>query len=535
MIKNIFLPEQIKNYYLFPKRVVGFDIGKTHISASQIRCAGATTTIEKCLDEKIENGSSSYQERAAKTIQTILHAVDTYDSIHSALSSEYVIFKELRLPFLSYDKIKKVLPYEAEPLLPFKLTDATIDFIITKRHEEEKSVEILVAAVQNQHLINHLQLFSAAGVSPEIITVDLFALYGLYLKIPTYAALSGGAALIDIGKNTTRIAYIQAGQLRFIRTLTHGTLQIAKTASEQSHLPTSTIIENSIRFGILKPDDPDYSAAMTTALTAFWRDISFTLNSFTMQTENSQALAKLILLGGGAEIKGIELFIENQSHIATEKFQIAKLFENSSIKLENAASIPSSTIVSLSTALPCVETEDFNLRKNQFTDASNTTADKQIIVGGCLFLVLFGLLSLHTFLQTRKLELALTSSKKEAIGALREKFEDIEGSSFDDVIESAKEKLTEKKNIVSAFQGEPFLKYLLELTNLIDVAALGFNLDKLTITEDKIVLAAQVKDFPELKLLIHALDNSKIFSLVEPPQEIRFDNMELRFKESEES
>jgi len=435
---------------------------------------------------------------------------------------------------VSYDKIKKVLPYEIEPLLPFKLTDATIDFIITKRHEAEKSVEILVAAVQNQHITNHLQLFAAAGISPEVITIDLFALYGLYLNIPEYANLAGGIALIDVGKSATRIAYIQSGQLRFIRTMAHGTLHLTKTASEQAHIPANTIIENSIRFGLFKPDDPDYNTAMTIALSAFWRDISFTLNSFTMQTDSTQALAKLILLGGGAEIKGIELFIENQSHIPTEKFQIGKVFENNTINLKNTANIPSSALVSLSTALPCLETEDFNLRKNQFAVAHSTIGDKQIIVAGCLFLILFGLLGMHTLLQTRKMEFALSSSKKEAIGALKEKFEDIEEVTFDEVIETAKEKLAEKKKIVSAFQGEPFLKYLLELTNLIDATAWGFTIDKLTITEEKILLDAQVKDFPELKLLEHALDNSKIFSLVEPQETTKF-NMELRFKESEES
>jgi type IV pilus assembly protein PilM len=535
MIKNIFLPEQIKNYYLFSKRIIGFDIGRTHISASQIYCAGNTITIEKCLDEKIETGIAPYQDRAAKAIQAILGQLDQYDAIRSSLPSEFIIFKELRLPFLAQDKIAKVLPYEIEPLLPFKLTDATIDFIITKRHETDKSVEFLVAAVQNQHISNHLQLFATAGISPEVITVDLFALYGLYLKIPEYAALQDGTALIDIGKSGTRIAYIQDGQLRLIRSLGHGTLQIAKTASEQTHIPVNTIIENSIRFGISKPDDQIYTDVMSTALTSFWRNISFTLSSFTMQAEPTQALTKILLLGGGAEIKGIETFIADHAHIPTEKFHIERLFQDSNIRLKNKILIPTSTIVSLSTALPNPATEDFNLRKHQFATANESVMNKQLMVSGSLLFFLIALFGFHIIWQTRKLENTISSSKKEAIGLLKEKFSDIEGGAFDTVIENAKEKLADKEKIVSAFNGVPFLKYLLELTNKIDAQAWGFVIEKLVITDEKISMEAQVKDLASLKALEHALDSSKLFYLVEPKEDWQKFTMELRFKESEES
>ena len=129
---------------------------------------------------------NNYNERAIAAIKLVSEKLDPYDVVYSSLSSSLAIFKELKLPFLTYDKIKMVVQYEIEPLLPFAANDAVIDFIIPKAHPQEGSSEILVAAVQNQHIVSHLQLFQAAGIDPEIIFIDLFVLYELYKKMPSY-------------------------------------------------------------------------------------------------------------------------------------------------------------------------------------------------------------------------------------------------------------------------------------------------------------------------------------------------------------
>ncbi len=98
--------------------------------------------------------------------------------------------------------------------MPFSLQDAVIDCIITKENSEEKSSEILVAAVQNQVIAQHLALFEAAGAQPEKVTIDMFALYGLYTKIPSYAQQKNGIVLLEIEPQTTRMAYIYNGQLQ---------------------------------------------------------------------------------------------------------------------------------------------------------------------------------------------------------------------------------------------------------------------------------------------------------------------------------
>ncbi len=150
-IKDIFLPEKINSYYLFSKTVVGIEINKTNIIATKTRIQGNTSTIELIIEEKIsEEVSEEDFQRTTPTLTSIFSKIGNYDEIHTTLPSSVVVFKELKLPFVSREKISMVIGFEIEPLLPFSLRDAAIDFIITREIPEEKSSEILVTAVQKQ-------------------------------------------------------------------------------------------------------------------------------------------------------------------------------------------------------------------------------------------------------------------------------------------------------------------------------------------------------------------------------------------------
>jgi len=281
MIKHVFLPDKIGTYFLFSKRIVGVDIGKTHINATKILVRGNTIVIEQSYEEKVEAGTpATYIKRATKALKSIFDRVGHYNEVHTALSSSLVIFKELKLPFINHDKISMVINFEVEPLLPFSINNAVVDFIITKKIPAEQASEILVAAVQKQYIAEHLAIFEAANIQPTVITVDMFALYGLFNQMPPYAKLENGVALLDLGIHATRIAFIHNKQLRFIRTLNKGIFHIAKSMSKILDVGAHEVGEDIIRFGLEKPDAPEYEQAITNTLISFWNEINFTITSF---------------------------------------------------------------------------------------------------------------------------------------------------------------------------------------------------------------------------------------------------------------
>lgn len=526
-IKDIFLPEKIKSYYLFSKIVVGIEINKTNIIATKTRITGNTSTIEMIIEEKIpEEVSEENLEKTSPALQSIFSKIGKYDEIHSVLPSSIAVFKELKLPFTSREKIGMVIGFEIEPLLPFSLRDAVIDFIITREIPEEKSSEIIVTAVQKQHIVEHLQIFEAAGLKPDAITIDIISLYGLYHNIDAYKQLQGGTILINITSNVTSITLIINGQLKTTRSLPKGIITLTKQIAQTLNKTPQEIIDYLLRFGLETTDTPEYSSAIEKAVTDWWDSINFTLNSFSTQLLNRQPATKIIFLGRGALIKGLISFINQKSGVPCELFNTENINQNSTLTIKNINTITPITIISASASLPFTTTIDYNLAQKEFKTPDNSLLLKQLIVLVVLTIGLFAALITHYSLQTSKLTKEMQSSQQEALTALTTAFKTLEGeTNVSDAIDAAETEVEEQKKRWFAFSQQSrtsFLQYLRELVDKIDKKSTGFDIEQLIIAEDTLTLKAEVRDHDALKVLGRELAQSKLFKPFESPETPQF-------------
>ena len=534
MIKNILLPEKIGSHYLFSKRIVGIDIGKTDISATVVRASGSSLTIEQTIEMGLETSNATdYTERTVATLKQIMSQVGKVQEVRTALPSSVVVFKELKLPFTTHEKIKLIINFEVEPLLPFSLQDAVIDFIITKQNSEDQSAQVLVAAVQKQHVIKHLELLALAGITPDVVTVDLFSLYALYQAIPEYEQSHATIALIDLGLSATRITYIDNGQLRLIRTLSKGMIHLAKSVGDALGITVGQAMDHIMRFGISTTDWPEYGHAMTTSCTAFWEDIRFTLTSFTLHGSPEHAIKKLVLLGPGAQLKGLCPFVSELITIPCEIFEPQKINTIPHVHIKNKQVLPQSCIMSTAIALPLPLTELFNLRKGELAASNRALLYTQCITMLVLILLLLGTLVTYSYLQTSRLEKEIASSEEQAVEVLREKFKNSipeDTNELEEALQKAQEELTREEKTWFAFSSQSpalFLKYLLELTSRVDKESLELALEKITITDGVMTLKGRVKDFPALTTLVRELEQSKLFRLPEPQRDIKFDALKI--------
>lgn len=536
-IKNVLIPGKIHSYYLVPQRVIGFDINKTSIHATQVLFHGKSIVLEKFIDQPLElEATAPYADRVAQTLKTILKSVDRYDMIRTSLSSSMAIFKELTLPFTDPEKISMVLNYEIEPFLPFPIGQTIVDFIITQRNLQQHNAVILAAAVKKEQIAEHLSYFERAGVSPDAITVDLFDLYGLYKIIPRYAQETGAVALIDIGFNVTRIAFIVDGKLTLVRTLAKGMLQWAKAVANATGTTVQDALEKVIRFGLEYNNDQAYNKALQESLLSFLSEIKFTIDSFIAQTKTDQPLSKIFLLGQGADVAQIATFFGKHLAASCELFQVNELLKTAFISLKRENRIPRSSILSLSTALITPTVERFNLRKQEFSVVKTTLFYKQLITAALLITCIFGGLLFHTFWQLSILKNAAQSLENEVITTLNKRGLS-KAKTMNDAIKQAEEKVSQEDAIWFAFSSQTrfsFLKYLQDLSMAIDKEATGLNLKKLVITEQEprtMILQGEVSDFDALKIFEKELKQSNLFISLPSLQKPEF-NVTLQLKKN---
>jgi type IV pilus assembly protein PilM len=532
MIKNIFLPDQFGSYYLFAKRILGIHIGKISIHATVLYARGNSITIEQCIEIPFDGlEATDTVERTGKALTQLMEQVGSVQEIHSAIASSVVVFKELRIPFASYEKIALIVPFEVEPLLPFSLTDAVVDFIITQV-DQENHAHILVAAVQKTHIAQHLELLAQAGINPARISIDLLDLYSLYRAIPAYAQGNSSTALIAMNVQDTTIAYLDAGQLRFIRTLPKGTLQLAKLVADALSITPAQAMEHIMRFGVQDTDWPEYAQAIKQALNSFLENIQFTLSSFAAQASPQTPLQSLQLLGSGATIKGIAPYAQEQMKINVTLFDLQAISTIPHVLLKSGLSITMDALMSTAIALPTPIAASFNLRKNEFEITNPVALYKQLAVVGTLSLLALICIGTYSYLQLSALQTEVTESEQEAITTVTERFKNLEteGGNLDDILDNAEQALKKDKKTWSVFSGQSrisYLRYLAELTRILDRQALGLVVDKITFVDNLLILKGYVKGYDELKMLLQELRQSKLFIHVEKENNTHFDALKI--------
>jgi len=167
------------------------------------------------------------------------------------------------------------------------------------------------------------------------------------------------------------------------------------------------------------------------------------------------------------------------------------------------------------------------LRQKEFSPPQYGLLLKQLMVCAVLICGLFGSLIFQYVTQTRKLKKEIELSKKEAISAIENAFPDLKGKrKLSDAIEAAQEEIEKEQKTWFAYSNKSralFLQCLLELTSRIHGAKnINFALEQITIGDGILTLKASVKDTNQLKTLENELNQSKLFSYVEPQEHEQF-------------
>jgi len=517
MIKNVFLPERIGNYFPFGQRIIGISINGFYVNVIQLYAKGRSITIEKAMQEKLEsNGSIDYNDLVIAALKKIKGHVHPASRWHTVLPSSFVTFKELKLPFYDYEKINMVIRFEIEPLLPFPVEDALIDFVITKHLKNEQGTEIMVAAVQKKHLIEHLNLFEQNGIQTDVVSVDLLSLYGLYQQVPEYMQLAGNVGLLALDKYSTHVGHIYNQQLRAVRTLNKGIFHIAEMANSELKENHPEMIKHFMQYGLSNSHNATITDALKKATTQFISDIYFTLNSFTAQTSSNEIIDNLILCGEETLIPELPMYIGKVIPTTVISFDIHEVLNSCAIIIQHSLRIDNRYLVSLGAALPNTILDNFNLLKAEFAPRSHRVIIKQLSALLLMSILSITLLLTYFIIDIKNINNENLANKEEAISLLKNEFpqEIDENGSLEEAIETAQTALKRKQKTWQPFSGQArisFLTYWLELTNLIDKETLGFVIDSLKMTPQALFIKGKVKDYEALKALERELKQSNIF------------------------
>jgi Tfp pilus assembly PilM family ATPase len=517
MIKDIFFPTAIKNYYIFGQKIIGIDIRKTRVVGTQIYVQGKKIIIENIVEEK-----TFLNENLEKYIQDVFSKLEKANEIKAALPNSLAIFKKLTLPFIDQKKIEMVLPFEIESSLPFKLHNSVLNFIIVNQDKTKKNSSIVAAITQLKHVEYLKNLIDESKNKLTNLSIEIISIYSLLRE---NNALENVNILIDLSYANTTIAIIENENLIDIRTINKGLSSLIQSVSKKEHLTLGEALQQLERSGAQK-----FQNEIDEFIENISNEILFTISAF-----KDIKINKALIVNSDIDLN-ISRELESKLKINTIVFDPNSII-NKNIQKKEHVNLNKEFLSSISIAIPTIISSNFNLLKHEVGNKKLLKA--QLITSVILSFLIVGALILFSYIRIKQLNNELEKSKKELTSVIKSTF-DITDSSLlktpAKLVEHIKNKVNEAESLWFSFSKKTrfsFLKYLQELSAIINTSKIGLKLKKLSLSEGSIDMIGSVPDFPSLKELEESLNNSKLFSKITKPQETDF-NITLTFKKNGE-
>ena len=534
MIQDIFVPSKIGSYYIFHKRVLGFEITTSGVQASLIYFSRNTVLLENSINIALQDQNPTTIINAIKKIAT---TIGTYDEVVTSLTSSAVVFKELTLPFIGREKIKMIVNYEVEPLLPFPLDEAVIDFLITDENKEKSQTTILVAAARKSDLDVYTNYFEKAGVRLTNVTLDMFALYDFYRHTMYVAQAYTSLLLVDFGIDAIRVLYIQKGILKSVRLVPYGLSAMMSKVDDIVHAVSSDSLENILEHNAQDHDEKKQHEITEQLVADFSKQITLSVSFFSKQIKNFIAPARIICLGAGTQLSGFVDLAEQGCQIPIEILDIKRVAQRNNIEINKKIKLDGQHSASLIIPLSAAHYGDINFLLHEQRKMLNLLFNKQLFMVMFISVATIAGIYFYSNHQLKQWNSAYDKSRKEMVTTLKDQMGvDIKSiKRVSDIVTAAQTKLQQEKKVCFSFSqaNKGYLHHLEELCSKIDRISLGLDLKKLSLHDKEIVLQGKVKDFDALETFEEELMELHNFTLKNIPAELAF-TVTLLVKEDQE-
>ena len=205
------------------KSLVGLDIGSTEVKAIEVTEVGDQLKITGF-------GAAAFESKDAvkDTIADVLrNAGIRTKRVATAVSGRAVIVRYLSMVKMAEEDLSSALRYEADKYIPFQVDEVVLDSAILPDFDdsategESNEMRVLLVAVKQNLIDEHLDLLSGLSLVPMFIDVDTFALGNAFvlnlLNSPRVEDEEKVIALVDVGAMKTNINILKNNTSYFSR------------------------------------------------------------------------------------------------------------------------------------------------------------------------------------------------------------------------------------------------------------------------------------------------------------------------------
>ena len=512
---------------LFSRRITGLDIGTDTIKVVHIVDGLRGFKITGFAKKKRTGGlSEDVVDLLSNDIRDILDDMPMKsDTFVSALPGNSVAIRNLRLPFSNLNKVRQVIRFEVESILPFLLDDVLVDFSIANMRSVE-GTDLVVMAAPKEVLEDHLDIMKSAGIESDIIDLDSSA------PFYCFQAMEDGKrdetlSIIDMGAQKTTVTIIRNGILKFVRTIPVGGGAITEKISNELAVDWDAAEELKKRGGKILPchfngddaninaDSTDFkvSQAIMSVMDRLRRDVDLSF-SFYETLYVDEKITEILLTGGTSRIGNIEQYFQKEFRVNTSLLCPLQSLPNSIGHVEDEDENIIAGALGLALRGGKKVGSWANFRKEEYALEKKFGDVKKGLISVCVGLfVLFSLYVGHVLTQLHLKERTYTNVKIEIRDVFKETFPEVKN--IVNEIQQTKNKIQEKKDRMNGLHGGVSLLESLREVSVRIPASKDIRITKLRMNSESVSLVGEANSFDTVDKMHSSLKQSDLFTEIE--------------------
>lgn len=266
----------------------------------------------------IEGGEIKNEAELARIIKEALKKVKgeklETNYVVASLPEEKAFLEVIQMPLMTVQELAKAIYFEAENYIPLPIEKVYLDaqtVLPLKNHL--KHMDVLLAALPKKTIDSYIASLQEAGLKPLALEIESQAI--------SRAVVPGGLSpfpllLIDLGANRSSFIVFAGSYLRFTTSLPISAKQFTEAIAKNLKIDLNKAEKLKIKYGIEDSNEGKKNLkAIAPLLADFQEQISKYLDYYQSHSghehlpQNIQGVRKIILCGGGTNLKGLADFL----------------------------------------------------------------------------------------------------------------------------------------------------------------------------------------------------------------------------------
>jgi type IV pilus assembly protein PilM len=314
----------------------GLDISDLSLKIAKLKNQGRFFNLASFGEEEIKSGIIKEGEIKDEIVLAKIIKEAVKKITGEKLKTKYVIvslpeekafLQVIQLPKMSEEDLKSAVIFEAENYIPLPVDQVYLDYQIVRPLDNNfDHLDVLLAALPKSTIDPYIDCLKSAGLKPKALEIESLAIGRALIKNETS---SSSVLLIDMGATRTSFIVYSGSSLRFTSSIPISCQHFTQIISKALNVSLPEAEKLKIKYGLISDakslkGQANIFEALVPSLVDLVQQIKKHLDYYQGHSINEhlapkdKGVSKIMLCGGGANLKGFPEFLSGQLKITVE-------------------------------------------------------------------------------------------------------------------------------------------------------------------------------------------------------------------------